>query len=227
MPSVWSSLNIRDKISHPHKTTFKIIVLYVFIRWWEIETYLNGELCSVRLPTTQVNDVSWFLDRMVYSVTVRFMDLTHHWLLKWEAAIFIRKSAERWKTIWREMTWQNAAPPLGSAYQPSRVAHVLVITRNDSQQWLAGQMIPSERILTRLTFLSLQWNLQKIPQCYIQVGIGRILLFQLSGYSYGLDCRGSIPSRGKKYFSTPQCREWLWAHPASYPMGTGGSFPGG
>jgi hypothetical protein len=33
---------------------------------------------------------------------------------------------------------------------------------------------------------------------------------------YGLDGRGSIPGRGKT--------DWLW-DPASYPVGTGGSFP--
>jgi hypothetical protein len=34
---------------------------------------------------------------------------------------------------------------------------------------------------------------------------------------YGLDSWGSIPGRGKRFFSSPQ-------HPASYPMGTRGSL---
>jgi hypothetical protein len=42
------------------------------------------------------------------------------------------------------------------------------------------------------------------------------------------DCRGSIPDRGEKLFSTPQrLQTGCGAHPDSYPMGTGGSFPGG
>jgi hypothetical protein len=32
---------------------------------------------------------------------------------------------------------------------------------------------------------------------------------------YVLDGRGSIPSRGKIFFPTPQHPDWLWAHPAS------------
>jgi hypothetical protein len=30
-----------------------------------------------------------------------------------------------------------------------------------------------------------------------------------------------------RIFSSPRRSDRLWAHPASYPMGTGGSFPGG
>jgi hypothetical protein len=37
----------------------------------------------------------------------------------------------------------------------------------------------------------------------------------------------SIPGRGWEFFSSPPCPERLWGHPASYPMGTRGSFPGG
>jgi hypothetical protein len=37
---------------------------------------------------------------------------------------------------------------------------------------------------------------------------------------YGLDGRGLIPGRGKRFFSSPQC-------PGSYPIGTGASFPKG
>jgi hypothetical protein len=40
---------------------------------------------------------------------------------------------------------------------------------------------------------------------------------------YGLDGRGSIPGRGKRFFSTAS----MLAHPASYPVGNGGSFPNG
>jgi hypothetical protein len=41
--------------------------------------------------------------------------------------------------------------------------------------------------------------------------------------AYGLDGRGSIPARGKRFFSIAL----LLAHPTSYPMGNGGSFPDG
>jgi hypothetical protein len=39
---------------------------------------------------------------------------------------------------------------------------------------------------------------------------------------YGPDGRGLIPDRGKRFFSTPQRPNRPF-----YPMGTGGSFPGG
>jgi hypothetical protein len=45
---------------------------------------------------------------------------------------------------------------------------------------------------------------------------------------YGLDDRGSIPNRGTGDFSCSPCIQTVsGAHPASYPMGTWGSFPGG
>jgi hypothetical protein len=45
---------------------------------------------------------------------------------------------------------------------------------------------------------------------------------------YGLVSRHSIPGRGKGLFCTPQRSDWLCeAHPVSYPMGTGDSFPKG
>jgi hypothetical protein len=43
--------------------------------------------------------------------------------------------------------------------------------------------------------------------------------------SYGLNVRGSIPDMDNIIFSFPQCRDRLWDPAASYPMGTGGSFP--
>jgi hypothetical protein len=42
---------------------------------------------------------------------------------------------------------------------------------------------------------------------------------------YGLDDRGSIPDRGRGFFFCVQTGSG--AHPASCPMGTGGTFPGG
>jgi hypothetical protein len=47
--------------------------------------------------------------------------------------------------------------------------------------------------------------------------------------SYGLDDRGvgvRFPL-GSRIFSSPRLSDGLWAHPASYQMGGGGSFPGG
>jgi hypothetical protein len=43
---------------------------------------------------------------------------------------------------------------------------------------------------------------------------------------YGLDNRevGVRVLVGSRIFSSPQHPDWLWAHPASYPMGTKGSF---
>jgi hypothetical protein len=37
---------------------------------------------------------------------------------------------------------------------------------------------------------------------------------------------GSIPGRGKEFFLFHSVQTSSGAHPASYPMGTGGSFPG-
>jgi hypothetical protein len=39
--------------------------------------------------------------------------------------------------------------------------------------------------------------------------------------------RGSIPDRGRGFFSSPCVQTGSGAHPASYPVGTGGPFPGG
>jgi hypothetical protein len=47
------------------------------------------------------------------------------------------------------------------------------------------------------------------------------------GVGYGLDDRGSILGRGWEFFSSPPHPDRFWAHPASYPMGTGCSFPRG
>jgi hypothetical protein len=42
---------------------------------------------------------------------------------------------------------------------------------------------------------------------------------------YGLDGRGSIPGRGNISLFPTTSRQYLEAHPASYPMGTRGYFP--
>jgi hypothetical protein len=45
---------------------------------------------------------------------------------------------------------------------------------------------------------------------------------------YGMEDRGSIPGRGRGFFSSsPSVQTGFGAHPASCPMGTGGPFPGG
>jgi hypothetical protein len=44
---------------------------------------------------------------------------------------------------------------------------------------------------------------------------------------YGLDDRSSIPDRTEDFSSSPCVQTSSGAHPTSYPMGTGGSFPGG
>jgi hypothetical protein len=44
---------------------------------------------------------------------------------------------------------------------------------------------------------------------------------------YGLDSRGSIPDRAKDSSSNLCVQTGSGAHPASYTMGTGGSFPKG
>jgi hypothetical protein len=42
---------------------------------------------------------------------------------------------------------------------------------------------------------------------------------------YGLGGRGSISDKGKIFYVLHSVRTDSEAHPASYPMGTGGSFP--
>jgi hypothetical protein len=44
---------------------------------------------------------------------------------------------------------------------------------------------------------------------------------------YGLDDRGSIPDRAEAFSFIPCVQTGSGAHPASYPVGTGGPFPGG
>jgi hypothetical protein len=44
---------------------------------------------------------------------------------------------------------------------------------------------------------------------------------------YGLDDRISIPDRGRDFSSNPCVQTGSGANPASYPVGTGGPFPGG
>jgi hypothetical protein len=45
---------------------------------------------------------------------------------------------------------------------------------------------------------------------------------------YGLDDWGSIPDKGRGFFSSSPCvQTGSEAHLASSPMGTGGPFPGG
>jgi hypothetical protein len=44
---------------------------------------------------------------------------------------------------------------------------------------------------------------------------------------YRLDDRGSIPDRGGEFSFSPCVQTGSGAYPASYPMGTGGPFPGG
>jgi hypothetical protein len=46
-------------------------------------------------------------------------------------------------------------------------------------------------------------------------------------YDYGLEDRGSIPDRAEDFSSSLCVQTGSEAHPASYPMGTGGPFPGG
>jgi hypothetical protein len=43
--------------------------------------------------------------------------------------------------------------------------------------------------------------------------------------AYGLDRRGLIPSRGKRFSLLHSVQTGSGAHPASYPMGTAGPFP--
>jgi hypothetical protein len=44
--------------------------------------------------------------------------------------------------------------------------------------------------------------------------------------NYRLDGRGSIPSMARGFSVLHSVQTGFRAHPASYPMGTGGSFPG-
>jgi hypothetical protein len=44
---------------------------------------------------------------------------------------------------------------------------------------------------------------------------------------YEMDGRGSIPSRGRRFYIPHKVHTTSGAHPASYPTGSGGSFPRG
>jgi hypothetical protein len=63
-----------------------------------------------------------------------------------------------------------------------------------------------------------------------KVMFGNISIHGSSGSivsDYGLDDWGSILDRGRGFSSSPCIQTGSGAHQASYPMGTGGSFPGG
>jgi hypothetical protein len=58
---------------------------------------------------------------------------------------------------------------------------------------------------------------------------GKIILAGIA-LGYGLDDRGSgiqFPARAGNFSLHHRIQNGSEAHPASYPMGTGGSFPGG
>jgi hypothetical protein len=70
----------------------------------------------------------------------------------------------------------------------------------------------------RDTFTNFTYMLYKSRDSSVGIALG-----------YGLDDRGSgvrFPS-GAGNFSLHRVQNGSGAHPASYPMGTGGSFPGG
>jgi hypothetical protein len=65
--------------------------------------------------------------------------------------------------------------------------------------------------------------MEKNLQCYfLSIGAG---IAQSVYRQARLDGQDSIPCRGNIFFSTSQGPDWLWAHPASYKMGTVDSFP--
>jgi hypothetical protein len=45
---------------------------------------------------------------------------------------------------------------------------------------------------------------------YVKLGVGIVSV----AMGYGLDCRGSIPGRGKRFFSILQCPDRLWGPPS-------------
>jgi hypothetical protein len=47
------------------------------------------------------------------------------------------------------------------------------------------------------------------------------------GTGYGVDGRGSIPGKGKRFVSSPQCPDRLWGPPILLCYGYRGRFPGG
>jgi hypothetical protein len=57
-----------------------------------------------------------------------------------------------------------------------------------------------------------------------------IIIIIISPYSYGLDDRGSrvrFPAEAGNFSPNHRVQHFSGAHPASYPMGTVGSFPWG
>jgi hypothetical protein len=71
------------------------------------------------------------------------------------------------------------------------------------------------------TLPSHHFRLSELHFCYRSwdspVGIGTV---------YRLDGQGLISiGRGKRFFSAPQCADWLWGHPAFYAVGWGAFSP--
>jgi hypothetical protein len=74
------------------------------------------------------------------------------------------------------------------------------------------------------SILTVSTNLEKII-CKECVGMSRVSSVGIP-MGYRLDARGSIPSRAKYVSLLHSDQTGFGTHPVSYPMGTGGSFPG-
>jgi hypothetical protein len=77
----------------------------------------------------------------------------------------------------------------------------------------------------------------ELAQRHVQITIFRFCINASKPYllrhgvgiamGYGLDGRGSIPGRSKRFFSFPQCPDRLWGQPSLLSNGYWGLFPWG
>jgi hypothetical protein len=83
--------------------------------------------------------------------------------------------------------------------------------------WDSSPTVNGRVLHSLFQFIIHQWSYHS-TKLYRSVGIQ---------ICYGLGRKSSIPSKGKKSFSSPQLPHRLWGPPVSYPMGSSGSFLGG
>jgi hypothetical protein len=128
-----------------------------------------------------------------------------------------------WLQVWRLLMKRNGSGLLRNKYQSC-------FTAGDSMHAACSSSrcrVPSLPHTTTATSSSTS----EIRRFDLPHGDFGICTNQVSSFGialgYGLDIRGSILSRGKRFFSTLQGTDRLWDPPSLLSIGYWGPFPGG